>query len=47
MYIDTAIHERDVIVIDSRYMPTEPIKIVTIKQDKNVLTLCEVKVYGE
>lgn len=47
MYNDTATNKRDVIIIDSRFMPTEPIKKVTIKLDNNFLTLCEVKVYGK
>ena len=47
MYNDTATNKRGLIVIDSRFMPTEPIKKVTIKLDNDFLTLCEVKVYGK
>ena len=47
IYNDTATNDRDFIVIDSRYMPAEPINGITIKQNNNFLTLCEVEVYGK
>ena len=47
IYNDTATNERDVIVFDSRYLSNEPIHGVTIKQNNNFLTICEVEVFGK
>ena len=47
IYNEADTNHHDFIVIDSRYMPAEPINGITIKQNNNFLTLCEVEVYGK